>query len=511
MNVLLINPSYLPSYGGAKAAIVQPIFPTLGLATIAASALEGGHHVEILDLCWRPYDFEAIRDHILKVKPDLVGLSATTPLMSQVRDISVLVKDIDPAILMVAGGPHPTALPEQTLRESMLDVVAIGEGDVTFRELCDGLPLADIKGIAWRDGEEIRTNPDRPPIEDLDRLPLPAWELFNADDYSQISRLYAKSPPFVMAEFSRGCVFKCDFCASRNTMALGLRKKSPERCAAEVKKLRDLGYREFGLADDIFTSDQKWAVAVCDKIVESGVKMDWTCINGIRVESADDRLFEALAAAGCYRVSFGFESGNDEVLRLFGKGGKASVEQGKRAVKMAARAGIDTNGYFMLGLSPDTEETMAETIEFARHLPLDMLKFGFAIAFPGTPMFHDYVAKGLIKTFDWDQYFMYTDQELFTHPTLSHEAMHETMEKAYRRAILFNPGFIVRRLWHGLRTGGFFWDLYYAAKFYLMPSTGAVTQSAYYARERWPVYDFQNNPPAMRPYPVVRRQSGTAS
>lgn len=94
-----------------------------------------------------------------------------------------------------------------------------------------------------------------------------------------------------MAEFSRGCVFKCDFCASKITMALGYRKKSPERCAAEVKRMYELGFREFMLADDIFTSDQRWAVKVCEAIAATRVDMAWSCTNGIRVESADDELF----------------------------------------------------------------------------------------------------------------------------------------------------------------------------------------------------------------------------
>ena len=143
-----------------------------------------------------------------------------------------------------------------------------------------------------------------------------------------------------------------------------------------------LGWREFMLADDIFTSDHSWAVRVCNAISESGADVAWSCTNGIRVESADEELFNAMRKAGCYRVSFGFESGNDEILKSFGKGGKATVEQGKVAVRKARAAGIDTNGFFLLGLSPDTEESMLDTIEFARALELDMLKFGITIAFP---------------------------------------------------------------------------------------------------------------------------------
>ena len=125
--ILLINPSYSPSYGGSKVGIVNPIAPTLGLATIAATAVQRGHIVEILDMSWRPYNFEEIRDRILQSKPDIVGVTATTPLMNQLRDISVLVKDISEKIIVVAGGPHPSALPEETLRESMLDALFVNK------------------------------------------------------------------------------------------------------------------------------------------------------------------------------------------------------------------------------------------------------------------------------------------------------------------------------------------------------------------------------------------------
>ncbi len=299
-----------------------------------------------------------------EVKPDIVGITATTPLMNQLRDISVLIKDlaadIGVDILVAGGGPHPASLPIETLKESRCDVVFIGEADYSFAEVCDGLDFASIKGIYYWQGDEVVSTGPRPPIENLDDLPMPAWELYDVGDYSKISRLIARRSPVTMAEFSRGCVFKCDFCASKMTMALGYRKKSPERCAREVKWMYELGFREFLLADDIFTSDNKWAIAVCEAISATGIDMAWSCTNGIRVESANDDLFRSLRRAGCYRVSFGFETGSDKVLKLFGKGGRATIEKGRDAVKMARAAGIDTGGYFMLGLSPDTEKTMME-------------------------------------------------------------------------------------------------------------------------------------------------------
>lgn len=260
-----------------------------------------------------------------------------------------------------------------------------------------------------------------------------------------------------------------------------------------------LGFKEFWLADDIFTSDQEWATEVAEKIVETGVDMLWTCHNGIRVESADARMFRTMRKAGCYRVNFGFESGNDAILKSFGKGGKASVEQGRIAVNMARHAGLDTSGSMLLGLSHDTEETMTDTIEYGRQLPLDMLKFGVCIAFPGTAMFKEYAAHGLVKSYNWDSYFFYTDESLFAHRNLSYETIREYMNYAYRRTILFNPGFALRRLLHGLKTGEFFWDVYYALKFFMSPASRSALMSQYYAKDRWPTYDFRAHPPAQDP------------
>jgi anaerobic magnesium-protoporphyrin IX monomethyl ester cyclase len=501
--ILLINPSYMGSYGGNKMSVVNPIFPTLSLATIGATARQRGHEVKILDLSMKPYDHQEVRSEIQKVKPDLVGITALTPCVNQMIDISVLIKDLSQDIRVVGGGPHASSLPLETMKQTLLDAVFVGEGDYSFADACDGAAFKDIQGVYYRDFEEIKFTGWRTPIANLDELPFPAWDLYDAKMYKKyISRLLVKEPPMTTIEFSRGCVFKCDYCASKMTMALGYRKKSPERCAEEVKYLYELGFREFMVADDIFTSDEKWAVSVCEAIIDSGVKVPWACTNGIRVESADERLFATMKKAGCYRVSFGFESGNDEVLKEFGKGGRATIEKGAAAVRMANKAKVETNGFFMLGLSCDTEETMMETIEFARSLPLQMLKFSITIAFPGTKMFNDYVKKGLIRSYNWDDYHIYTGVSLFAHENLDFETIQRCMKYAYRRAIILNPSFIVRRFIRGIRTGEFFWDLVYFFKFVLAPTTNKAAQP-YYAQSRWPEWCFEEQQPAPSIYQKV--------
>ena len=122
-----------------------------------------------------------------------------------------------------------------------------------------------------------------------------------------------------------------------------------------------------------------------------------------------------------------------------------------------------------------------------------MMKFGICIAFPGTPMFSEYRQKGLIRTYIWDEYFIYTEKPLFNHPNLTYEKVQEYVRLAYSRAVTTNPAFIARRFIRGVKTGEFFWDIYYFLKFMTSPAVNRAASSAiYFAKDRWPKYDFEH-------------------
>lgn len=487
--LLLINPSYFRTYGSNEGGLANPIYPVMSLSALAGAARRAGHHVGILDMSYQRYNPDTIRERILSEKPDVVGITATTPLANQMRDISYLAKDISRNIVTVAGGPHATALMQETLRQSIIDMVAYGEGDQTIVDILNGKPPAEIDGICWRDGERYITNPMRHMIEDLDQLAMPAWDLYPVDDYRKyVTRLMAKKPPVSTIEFSRGCVYKCDFCASKNTMGLGYRKKSPERCAEEMLMLQRLGFREVVLSDDIFTSDNNWAIAVCEEFIRRGVKMAWTCSNGIRVDSANNELFHVMKRAGCYRVHFGFESGNDEVLQRFGKGGKATLQQGIDAVKMARAVGLQTFGMFMLGLSSDTEKTMQDTIDYCKRVKVDAMRFGITVPFPGTKMFDELHQSGHIKSYDWDMYTVYNDaHQIYEHPNLDWATISRYFKKSHVEAYLLNPGYILRRLVSSIRNLELVWDVYYFFKFLRLvrKHNSPDNDDEYLYRDRW--------------------------
>lgn len=512
-HALLINPSYFRTYGSNEGGIVFPVYPILSLAAIGGAIKERGHTSRIIDLSYRRYDPDLLRRVIRAERPDIVGITATTPLMNQARDLSFLVKDLDQDILTIAGGSHPSALPRESLEESALDVIACGEGDYVMADLLDGRRPAEVRGLYVRDGDDIVSTGPGVLLEDLDALPQPAWEDYPPEAKTAASKLFARYLPLTSVEFSRGCIYSCDFCASKITMGRGYRKKSPERCADELERLAAMGYRTVVLHDDIFTTDTNWAKQVCEAIIRRKVDIVWSCMNGIRVDAVDHELFGLMKRAGCYRVYFGFETGNEDVLKGFGKGGRATLDRGVIAVDLAREAGLEPSGFFMVGLMPDTEASMQDTIDYARRMRLDSMKCGICVPYPGTPMFQQLNEQGRIKSLDWDSYTVYNKADaIFDHPTLEWPTITAFFDRFYREVILKNPAYIWRRVRYLAKNGELFVNLKFALRFFrLLSARSKPPEPEPYAyADRWRPLDLKPDR-HLTVYPVPRaRRRGTA-
>jgi radical SAM superfamily enzyme YgiQ (UPF0313 family) len=184
------------------------------------------------------------------------------------------------------------------------------------------------------------------------------------------------------------------------------------------------------------------------------------------VDSANLELFKTMKKAGCYRVHFGFESGNERVLKAFGKGGKATLSQGIDAVDMARHAGLDTCGMFMFGLLQDTPDSMADTIVYAKKVKVDVMKFGITIPFPGTQMFDELRRVDAVKNFNWDDYNVYNEaNSIMTHPNLPWDVINSYYRNAYVQCYYLNIRYIIRRMVRAFKTGEIFWDIYYFFRF----------------------------------------------
>lgn len=452
--ILLISPSFESVYKGTNLKGVAPTTPHTGLAYIAGSLLDYGHEVKIFDFNLYNDDQKFIKE-LGDFDPGFIGINFVTSLVREADRILRIVKKINKEIILIGGGPHCSSEPISSLKETLLDIAVIGEGDFTVLDIIDGKNFSEIKGIAYKKDNEIFVNERRDYIKNLDVLPFPAYHLYELEKY-QIPSVVARKKPVVWIETSRGCPFGCVYC-NKTIFGRIFRVKSPERVIEEFVRVKKLGVKEVHILDDTFTNDIARAKKICDLLIEKKVDMAWCTASGIRVDRVDLELLKKMKKAGCYRIHVGIESGNQEILNRIKKG--INLEQVKSAVKWAKEAGLDVGGYFMIGLPGDTEDTMRQTIGFAKSLNLDLAKIAICIPLPATELFNDLDTRGLIKTYDWVNFNFYTPAStIYNHENLSWEIIQKYSNKFYREVYL-NPWYILNRLKKSIRDGTIIKDI----------------------------------------------------
>ncbi len=453
--ILLINPNYYEaifSKSKVKGAISKGTIP-LGLACIAAPLVNKGHEVKLLNLNLADDSVQSLKSMLSEYRPDVVGITATTPLIKSVYTLATDIKRFDQNILVVAGGPHPSALPAEVLAESELDCVVKGEGDYIFARLVEeGLSPA-LPNVFYKNerGEIITPNNQHAMVEDLDELPFPAYELFDIKNYYQ-PRISSRKQPLAYLETSRGCYARCIYC-NKNIHGFKVRMKSPMKVVDEMERTLNLGFQEIHIIDDIFTANMTRAYQICEEILRRGLDFPWYPRGGIRVDRVNPELLKIMKKAGCYRIPYGIESGSQRILDVIKK--SITLEQAEDAVAMAKQAGLETECYFMIGLPTETVEDIEKSIDFAIKLDPDYTKFAITIPLPGTPMFTDMEKDGRIKTHNWDKYnFAIPPRELYDHDTLSWKDMDRYYTLSHRK-FYFRPRYILRMIYKTIRNGTF--------------------------------------------------------
>jgi anaerobic magnesium-protoporphyrin IX monomethyl ester cyclase len=395
MKICLIS----PPYNSAVKSVVGISSPPLGLAYIA-SVLRQNHKVKIIDSNILNYTIDDVERELRSFNPDVVGITSVTPSIYEAYKVAETAKKVREDCIVVLGGPHATFMPRQTMEEcKYIDIIVRGEGEETTRELIEniekGAPLNGVKGITFRDKNEIIDTEPRPFIKNIDDIPFPSRDLLPMHLYKFNEVRYTAMLT------SRGCPFKCSFCSSSRLFGGYWRGRSPENVLEEMKIIyEEYNIKNIEFIDDTFTLNQERAEKICDEIIKQGWDITWGASS--RVDTLSKKLAEKMKKAGCWIIYLGIESGSQRILDAIGK--RITLEQVEKAVKILKDAGIQVLGSFIIGFLQDTTETIKETIKFAKSLNLDYAQFSILSPYPGTPIF-DYAKKNnMLLTEDWSKY-----------------------------------------------------------------------------------------------------------
>lgn len=379
------------------------------------------------------------RADLASLHPDLLVVSVTTPTLRQ--DLACVEEAAArrPGIRTVAKGAHFVVADREVMEACpWLDVGIRQEAESAFKEIADGVPLADVLGITWRSGGRVVRNADRPQVRDLDWLPMPDRRLLDNSLYVRPDT----GEPQTTILASRGCPKDCIFCLVKVVTGRPISMRSPTSIVDEVEAcVRDHGIRNFYFRADTFTWYRDWVIEICDLIIARGLKVNWVCNS--RADSVHDGMLAKMKAAGCWMIGLGIESGSADILLKIKKG--ITLDEARRAAAMIKKHGIRTYNFFIIGFPWDDERTIRETVDFAIELDSDFVEFHTAYPFLGTE-FHAIATKeGLFEPARLD------GSDVMTSPvrtrTLSEARLKELRAWALRRYYL-RPSRILKTLRH---------------------------------------------------------------
>jgi radical SAM superfamily enzyme YgiQ (UPF0313 family) len=433
VDVLLVNPP-APDQGiwirsqhrVGRRSRENMIWPQMELATFAA-CLQPEYKVEVVDAIAARMTWVEFEDLLAKKRPRYYLTQVTAPTLT--NDMYGVFLAKSKGAKTIAFGTHVTPNTINTMTDyPALDYVLRGEPELTLRELIDALDgrtgqneamevlmqktdparmpisvemvsqgdFSSIKGLAWRCAGQIRLNPDRPFIPNLDDLPLPLHHLLPWDNY----RLPLIKGPYTFVVPSRGCPAGCKYCIKHVSYNYSVRVRSAENIMAELWMLKRLGINNVMLYADLFTVNREQVMSICKAMIEEKIDMKWMCNS--RVDYVDEEMLTMMGKAGCHMISWGIESGSEEILKRARKG--ASPDKAAQALRWSRKAGIKNFGYFIIGLPGETEETVKQTIAFSKTLPLNVAIFHIAAPYPGTPFFYEVVENGWFRPgTNWEQ------------------------------------------------------------------------------------------------------------
>jgi len=457
VRVVLINPRF-------RLPIDTRTTPHLGLAYLAAVSERRGDEVVIFDC---DVEDRPIQDFIQEFRPHLVGITANTPQVKQAWRTARAIKEVHD-VPIVLGGPHVSVLPEESVEKPYVDMVVRGEGEDVWIDISNRVEaflkdqptfstqalmhpenevFKDCLGLTYKTSDgQVHHNMDRPPIADLDSLPWPAYHLFKMERYTNLQPAtdHVDGARSFSILTSRGCPYRCTFC-SQSIMPIKWRSRSPENVLEEWRHLVvDLGAEEIGVLDDSANIRVKRLEQLAHLLIENRLNhVPWIFVNGIRANLASKELLALLKQAGLKRVAFGVETGDPDILLSIDK--KVDMDTIRQAFKNAKEVGLETIGFFIIGLPGETRETMQRTIDFAIELDPLIANFSMMTPYPGTKVYEIVKRQGRFLINDWEDYVFFDQKARYELGDMTAELVEEMYRKAYRQFYL-RPGPIWRRV-----------------------------------------------------------------
>ena len=418
MKVLLVNPPITLSHEDYYEDI--GFAPPLGLAYLAGALSKENHEVAIIDclgMCPMPAEVvqgefrcgmpaASITVKVGEFAPDIVGITCpNTANAGDALDVARLVKEeYSNDVPVIMGGSHASTSPKTVLSSGVVDWIAVGEGEGILTDYCNavenGAPLLSIQGLLGIDDDGMLVgNAHRDRIRDLDTIPFPRRDLLPMPEYFKFQEVHRekinnmRSPVTTMIT-SRGCPENCVFCSSRCTWGRLWVGRSPENVVDEIETLvEDYGIREIDFLDDSISVSRKRLQEICELMISRKIDVKWVTPNGIAIWSLDEEILRLMKKAGCYRLTFGIESGNQDTLRFIRK--RYTYEHARGIIKYSNKIGLWTVGTMILGFPYETREQMEDTIEFAIYSGVDLAVFFCATPFPGTDLYDICLKEGI--------------------------------------------------------------------------------------------------------------------
>ena len=436
MKILLIK-------SGNLNTMATGMTPPLGLMYVASYVRQTrGDEVKIVDIRFYKNPLKEIQRIIGEMRPEIIGMSALTLEAPAMYQIARFVKTIM-NVLVIVGGPHATSAPEAVLENKDIDIVVIGEGEITFKELLDNLDkgqrIDKVHGIGYRKGSDIILTAQREYVDNLDQLPFPAWDLIELHKYahtkSMSTPIFRSSfRPYMVILTSRGCPFRCTYC--HNIFGKKFRARSVENVLKELKLLIETYHlNDFEIIDDISNFDRERIKSIFTGIIEKDWKISLSFPNGVRTDMLDEEIISLMRKAGTNEISIAVETVTPRLQKMIKK--NLNLEKVKRMIDIAADKGIFLRGFFMLGFPTETEEEIKATIDFACKSRLHTALFFMVNMFKGTEIYKQAQETGVeipeLNLEDFDYHAM-----PFNVSAVPDKRLHRLYSGAYVR-FYFNP------------------------------------------------------------------------